>query len=444
MMPDSPGRADLRAKINALKAKRAAQPDPPVHTADPPARPRNLRLTRASTIIMRMVRWLWDQRLPLGSLALLAGREGIGKTILSATLAADVTRGRLNGTYAGVPQSVIIVASEDSWEHTIVPRLAAADADLTRVYRVDAADVATAGVSLPEDLIELSDLIRETETRLLILDPLLSRLDARLDTHKDADVRRALEPLAALADSCNVSILGLIHVSKSASTDPLTTMMASRAFAAVARAVLFVVRDPEDPTLRLLGQPKNNLGSTDGLTTLAYRIVPWKVADTPEGPVMTGKLTWQGESPRSITDALEAGAQSGGDRTATSEAADWLDDYLTQEGGCADSADIKRDGHKAGHSIDALKRARIKLGIATKSHGFPRRTEWARSVGAGSTSHSTAPTAPTAPTVSGGRPDRTTTTTHCVQSAQSAQSAQSVGARDSALTDEVADADVRI
>ena len=40
------------------------------------------------------------------------------------------------------------------------------------------------------------------------------------------------------------------------------------------------------------------------------------------------------------------------------------------------AADIKRDGAKAGHSIDAVKRARSKHRIKFVSYGKPRRTRW--------------------------------------------------------------------
>ena len=66
---------------------------------------RSLRLTPASDVTPRPVRWLWDGRLALGTLNLLGGREGIGKSIVECTLAADITRGRLPGVYAGTPAS---------------------------------------------------------------------------------------------------------------------------------------------------------------------------------------------------------------------------------------------------------------------------------------------------------------------------------------------------
>ncbi len=282
---------------------------------------RAIRLTPASSIVVRPVRWLWSGRLALGSLGLLGGREGIGKSTVAYTLAADVTRGRLRGAFEEVPKAVIVAAAEDSWEHTIGPRLMGSGADLSRVYRVDVttSDGVDTGLSLPKDLPALERAVAEVDAALILLDPLLSRLDAALDTHRDADVRLALEPLVRLADASGAAVLGLIHVNKSTSTDPLTVLMGSRAFAAVARAVLFVMTDPDDDTLRLLGQPKNNLGRTD-LPTLTFRIDTATVAVTDEGPVTTGKVNWIGETERSIRDVLAAAEESAETRSATGEA----------------------------------------------------------------------------------------------------------------------------
>ena len=89
---------------------------------------RQLTLTRASDITVRPVHWLWAARIALGTLVLLGGREGIGKSTIAYTIAALVTRGRLPGRHFGQPKAVIVAATEDSWAHTIVPRLMAAGA----------------------------------------------------------------------------------------------------------------------------------------------------------------------------------------------------------------------------------------------------------------------------------------------------------------------------
>lgn len=338
---------------------------------------RRVLLTPASTIQVRPVHWLWEGRAALGALTLCAGREGIGKSTLAYTLAASVTRGELEGRYSGNPKSVLVAATEDSWAHTIVPRLMAAGADLDRVFRIDvlAPRRDVPGLSLPRDLTALEAHVREQDVALILLDPLMSRLDGGLDTHKDSEVRQALEPLTALADRTGAAIIGLIHVNKGFSNDPLNLVMGSRAFTAVARSVVFVMSDPEDDQRRLLGTPKNNLGRTD-LPTLTFTVKSARVAETPEGPVFTGRLEWTGETDRSLQDALEGTGDTGDIRTAVDEAAAWLTDYLTEQGGQADRMSIEKAGRAAGHSIDALKRARKRLDITSSSYGFPRRTCW--------------------------------------------------------------------
>lgn len=349
--------ARARAELDALHAERET-------TSKTAPVGRHVNLTPASTITVRPVRWLWKLRLALGTLALLGGREGIGKSTCAYALAAAVSRGVLPGTCLGTPQGVIIAATEDSWSHTIVPRLMAAGADLTQVFRADAFSAEGVGttLSIPRDLVALQGAADTAAAALIILDPLLSRLDRALDTHKDAEVRRGLEPLVKLAAAADVCVLGVIHVSKGVSTDPLTLLMGSRAFAAVARSVLFILTDPDDEGLRLLGQPKNNLGRTD-LPTLRFRIVAETVAETDEGPVRTGRIECLGESDRSIAEAIDSAAASVGDRTATRDAADWLRDYLGGVCGTQDAQTIQQEGHQAGHSRNSLYRAKKLLKI---------------------------------------------------------------------------------
>jgi hypothetical protein len=308
--------------------------------------------------------------------SLLGGREGIGKSTCAYTIAAQLTKGTLAGAYQGQPKSVVIAATEDSWSHTIVPRLMAADADLARVFRVDVVTTEGFGseLSLPVDIPALSEKAVEHDVAMLLLDPLLSRLSPSLDSHKDAEVRQALEPVSRLAAASGMAVLGIIHVNKSGSSDPLGVIMGSRAFVAVARAVLFAMTDPEDDDQCLLGQPKNNLGRLD-LPTLTYRIRGAKVAETDEGDVWTGQLTWTGDTDRTVGDALDA-ASRGEDRSAVEEATEWLEDFLTSRGGAEQSKTVKDAGKPAGHSGRTLQRARRRLKITADSFGFPRQTYW--------------------------------------------------------------------
>jgi hypothetical protein len=340
--------------------------------------PRELVLTAGASIAPRRVKWLWDGRLALGTLGLLAGPEGLGKSTIAYTVAASITRGELPGEYLGSPRSALVCATEDSWAHTIVPRLMAAGAALERVYKLDVrlADDILVGLSLPLDIVDLERAAESVGAALLILDPLMSRLDGVLDTHKDGDVRRALEPLTSVADNTGMSILGLIHHNKSGSTDPLQLVMASKAFTAVARSVHTVVRDPDDETglRRYFGTPKNNLGSID-LPTLTFSIEPW-FYDTEDGQGATGKVVWGDEVRETIADLLGRAAQGPERRTALGDAKQWLLDFLGERGGHAPAAEIQRCGQAAKHSESSLQRAGTALGIRKGKAGFQGAWSW--------------------------------------------------------------------
>ena len=218
---------------------------------------RHLELTPASSMRMRAARWLWAegeggaqsaQWLPLGGLSLLGGREGMGKTTVTYRIISELTRGTLAGDLHGEPRSAVIAATEDDWGVTVVPRLVAAGADLERVYRVDAVEPdERTGVSLPDDRLALSTLLGEhPDIALLVLDPIITVLSDRLDSHKDHEVRKALEPISTMAHEHGVSVIGLIHDNKSRDTDLSTRLMGSRAFIAVARAALVCAEEAED------------------------------------------------------------------------------------------------------------------------------------------------------------------------------------------------------
>lgn len=354
------------------------KPEVDPETGETQPRTRPLVLTPASSIKLRKVKWCWDQRLALGTLGLLAGPEGLGKSTLAYTLAAAITRGDLPGEHHGTPKAILVCATEDSWGHTIAPRLHAAGANLDLVYRaeIQLADDILVGLSLPLDILEVEHAARQVDAALLILDPLISRIEGALDTHRDGDVRKALEPLVSMADNTNMAILGLIHHNKSGSTDPLNVVMASKAFTAVSRSVHTVIRDPDDETglRRFFGTPKNNLGRTD-LPTLSFTIAPWSYP-TDEGEGSTGQLRWGPEIREAIADILARSVTDPQDKSALDEAVQWLEDYLRERQMRARAGDVINAGKAAGHAERTVQRARKKLEIETSKSGYQGAWMW--------------------------------------------------------------------
>ncbi|NIJ09895.1 hypothetical protein FHU38_000239 [Saccharomonospora amisosensis] len=315
--------------------------------------------------------------MPHGALTLGPGREGIGKSLFCSWLAARVTHGELPGVYHGRPMSVIYAATEDSWERTLAGRLIVAGADMQRVYRVEVehATGTTVPLSLPRDCDDLATEITAHEVALLIVDPLISAVDARINVNQDRELRGALEPLARLADASGCTIFGLAHFNKATGTDVLSRITGSRAFSAVARAAIAFARDTSaDDGSCVISQAKNNLGRLD-LPSLRY-VVESITLDTEEGPAEWGRLTITGETDTHVEALLNDADNGGDDRTERDAAEGWLSDYLTANGGTAASADAKKAGRTAGFSERTIERARRSLKVTAQAEGFPRRTFW--------------------------------------------------------------------
>src|SRR5690606_13922362 len=97
---------------------------------------RRVRSQPLTQIKRRRRQYLWEHRLPLGELTILAGHAGIGKSQAAVWLAARVSRGELPGELYGTPAPVLYLGTEDSWEYTLVPQFDAAGADPDKVFRL--------------------------------------------------------------------------------------------------------------------------------------------------------------------------------------------------------------------------------------------------------------------------------------------------------------------
>ncbi|WP_061962276.1 AAA family ATPase [Demequina flava] len=326
---------------------------------------RQLRLTPASHFKPKRVRWLMPDRIPLGEVSLTAGRAGIGKSTFLAHLAGAVTRGDLGGDLKR-PAGVAIVATEDSWEYTIVPRLMAAGADLERVFRLDVTEAEIGGytLSLPADDRRLEAAIRDNDLGAVILDPLLSALHGKLDAHRDQDVRQALTPLTRIANATGAAIVGNAHLRKAVTGDLLSMVSGSLAFGAVARAVLGFAADP-DSGEHVMSLIKSNLGPGD-VPDMAYRLASVNVP-TDDGDAPVARFEIAGEATTRMRDMINGGDD---DRSERDAAVEWLRDYLIDAGGGAPAADVKRDCSRAGFAVRTIERARVKAGVTTNRQGF--------------------------------------------------------------------------
>ncbi len=201
------------------------------------------------------VSWLWPGRLPLGKLTVLDGDPGKGKSTLSLDLSARLTRGDImpDGSGGGFPAGVVILSGEDGLADTIVPRLIAAGADLSRVVALascpDSEGDGEHPPVLPDDLPTIRAAIARVGAKLAIIDPLMAYLSDGTNSHKDQDIRRVLFRVAALAEETGAAVLVVRHLNKATGGVALYRGGGSIGIIGAARSGLLVAADPDDENL---------------------------------------------------------------------------------------------------------------------------------------------------------------------------------------------------
>lgn len=226
-------------------------------------------LVNGADLTPQPVAWLWRFWLAQRKLHILAGAPGQGKTTIALSIAATITiGGRLPDGTRCEPGAVLIWSGEDDPADTLLPRLIAAGADKDRVFFVTGARV-NGEVTPFDPARDMVQLVAAAEgiggISLLIVDPVVSAVAG--DSHKNTEVRRALQPLVDLAAMLNCAVLGISHFSKGGQgQDPTQRVVGSVAFAAVARMVWVAakVKGEDGEDRRILARSKSNIGPDDG------------------------------------------------------------------------------------------------------------------------------------------------------------------------------------
>lgn len=220
------------------------------------------------------VEWLWRGWLPCGKLTMLDGDPGLGKSTLLADLIGRVTSGSdfFGERRPREPGSVLLLSSEDDAADTILPRLLAAGADLSRVHllRPSWRNAAGRPFCIPDDLPYLENLAQRLQPKLIAIDPIVAYFAAWVSCFNDASVRQALLPLQELAARHRCAVIMVRHLNKSGQTKALYRGGGSIGFNGAARTVMLVTKHPEEEDQRILSWVKGNLAPPQ--VGLAYRL----------------------------------------------------------------------------------------------------------------------------------------------------------------------------
>lgn len=332
-----------------------------------------LELGTLEGIVPEAVRHRPGDVLLRGELQLVGGGLGLGKTRILLESLAATTRGKAwpYGEEAEDPGDVFYVGHEDDARKVIRPVVVEAlGGDPARFHRITGLVEQTSKgertgmfVLTPAGLRALRVGMRRYRPKMIVIDPITGHLGGSTDSYKDAEVRAALQPLADLAHDFDCAIIGNAHLNKDQQQQVLYRIGGAAAFAAVARAVFFVVKDPEEPQRRALFLEKTNL--TTPREALGFSIVGHQV--TPE--IDVGIPAWDTEP---VTFTLEDAFKAllPGEAKREPERQQVLRTILAATRGRVLVREAFRAGEAMGVRSRTLKRAKGELGVASRREGF--------------------------------------------------------------------------
>ena len=316
-------------------------------------------------VVPEPVEWLWRGYIPKGKLTVLEGDPGVGKSTFTLDLAARVTSlGEMPDESRTEVGTVLLLSAEDGVSDTIIPRLSAAGADLESVRvltEIQNADGEPHHPSIPDDIYAIENQILRHSVRLVIIDPINAYLSNGVNSWSDQDVRRALAPLAQMADRTGAAVILVRHLNKKQGVQALYRGGGSIGIAAAARSVLLIAKHQDHPDHGVLASTKNNLS----------RSAPAWLFSIESRSGGTSGIKWN----RHVD--IDADQLLGGDDKVTKleEAMAFLWDRLG-DGQEVPVKELEEDAEAVGIKSKTLKRARAELRVQKKKDGFGKDGSW--------------------------------------------------------------------
>lgn len=255
-----------------------------------------LEVTMASDIKPEKVEWLWDKKVPLGKITVFVGDPKKGKSFVTLNIAAQLSTGNFTETATG---STLIFSGEDSAADTIVPRLHAMGADLTRIGIVNLTRKSWNGqiirreFNLGTDLDDLRNrLKRHPDIRLVIVDPFTGFMGDNPGNNNPQMRSLILTPLHRIAEEFKIAVILVTHFTKNSQASVMDKVNGTKALVAAARMIWAFIQYGEHGSL--MGFADSNIvGWQPGL---AFHI---------EETENAGMVMWDREVTATLAEILE-------------------------------------------------------------------------------------------------------------------------------------------
>jgi hypothetical protein len=212
--------------------------------------------------------------------------------------------------------------------------------------------------ALPEDLQYVRQAVNQLGAKLLVIDPLSAHLGSDVNSHRDQDIRRAVGPLAKLAEDLDVSVLVIRHLNKQVGGNPMYRGGGSIGIIGAARLGMLLGRNPEDDDTLVLASTKSNLSRMP--ESLSLRIA------SSENDPNVGVVQWLGTSAHSAHDVLNVKPPQS--TPAQDEAMEWLVEELG-DGEPHAASEMWSRAEAAGHKESTVRKALKALNVVVERIG---------------------------------------------------------------------------
>lgn len=323
----------------------------------------DIAITALSDIESTQTEWLWYPYIPRGKITLLTADPGTGKTFFCLYLAAAVSCGRPfygSGMPYTEPQRVLYQTAEDGIADTIKPRLEPMQPNFGNIMVISEDQ---SQLSLSDERIER--IMRRYRPALMIFDPLQAYLGADVDMHRANEVRPVLSHISHLAEKYRCAVVFIMHNSKMSQNQALYRALGSIDIPAVARSMLVMGKNPENPSQKVLCHEKSSLARHG--QSILFEVAPER-----------GGILFQGFTHLTADDVLSGRRETREKPSVTKDAAREALLKLFGDGESVELSEVKELMEEMGCSRRTMYNLKRELELQNFSVGFAddKKTYW--------------------------------------------------------------------
>ncbi len=230
-------------------------------------------------------------------------------------------------------------------------------------------------IAIDGEVAAIEAALASVHVRALLVDTVIAHIPMKHDANGEQSVRAVLKPLAKMAERNDLAVLSTMHLNRREARDVLTRISGSGGFGNLARSVLLLAHNPDDPDseTRILAIGKSNVGGR--APALKLTVQACSVPDGEGSVIPTVQILDAGESQYTSTQLLSP-AEDEEKLSAVTVAVDFLSEYLAD--GPLEAKAVKKAAADSGIATHTLWRAVKRLGVKTNDRarfgpGFPSR-----------------------------------------------------------------------